>query len=143
MENCKKSFLKRLKGQQKELEKFELKPYTGSSHKSSVADQHKSAITAIADQVALTYHNIQWDVAKVTDSESDKTTRWVTEAIWIRRKGKNNLNTDKGAYKLSNIFDQFNLTTPSSAASSSYKRTMLSGKGCQSEVATSLAEKHN
>ena len=68
---------------------------------------------------------------------------WVKEAIWIRRKGKNTLNKDEGAYKLSNIFDQLFHTTPSTAAFSSYKKTMLSGQGCQSEEAASLAVKRN
>ena len=78
---------------------------------------------------------MKWDAAKVIDSESDKTTRWlrwVKEAIWICRKGKNTLNKDEGAYKLSNIFDQLIHSTPSTAASSSYKRTMLSGQGVAS-----------
>ena len=97
-----RSFGTRLQEHQKEVEKFELKPYTRSSRKSSVAEQHKSAIT---DHVVQTNHNIKWDAAKVIDSESDKTPRWVKEAIWIRRKGKNTLNKDEGAYKLSNIFD--------------------------------------
>ena len=130
----------RLQEHQKELEKFELNLYTRSSRKSSVAEQHKSAIT---DHVVLTNHNIKWDAAKVIDTESDKTTRWVKEVIWIRRKGKNILNKDEGAYKLSNIFDQLIHTTPSTAASSSYKRTMLSGQGCQSEKTASLAVKCN
>ena len=82
-------------------------------------------------------------MAKVIDSESDKTIRWVKEAIWIRRKGKNTLNKDEGAYILSKIFDQLIHTTPSTAASSSYKRTMLIGQGCQSEEAASLAVKSN
>ena len=88
-----RSFGTRLQEHQKEVEKFELKPHTQSSHKSSVAEQHKSTIT---DHVVLTNHNIKWDAAKVIDSESHKTTRWVKEAIWIRRKGKNTLNKDEG-----------------------------------------------
>ena len=99
----------------------------GPTRKSSVAEQHKSAIT---DHVVLTNHNIKWDAAKVIDSESDKTTIWVKEAILIRRKGND-------------IFDQLFHTTPSTAAFSSYKRTMLSGQGCQSEEAASLAVKSN
>ena len=135
-----RSFGTRLQEHQKEVEKFELKQYTRSSRKSSVAEQHKSAIT---DHIVQTNHNIKWDAAKVVDSESDKTPRWVKEAIWIRRKGKNTLNKDEGTYKLSNIFDQLFHTTPSTAAFSSYKRTMLSGQGCQSEEAASLAVKRN
>ena len=56
---------------------------------------------------------------------------------------RNTLNKDEGAYKLSNIFDQLIHTTPSTAASSSYKTMMLSGQGCQSEEAVSLAVKRN
>ena len=63
-----------------------------ASRKSSVSEQHIAAITDYV--VLLTNHNIQWDAAKVIDSESDKTTRWVKEAIWICRKGKNTLNKD-------------------------------------------------
>ena len=66
-------------------------------------------------------------------------TRWIKEAFWIHRKGKNTLNKDEGAYKLSNIFDQLIHTTPSTAASSSYKRMMLSGQGYQFEEAASFS----
>ena len=59
------------------------------------------------------------------------------EAIWIRRKGNNTLNIDKGAYKFNNIFDQLIHATPSIAASSSYKRIMLSVKSCKSEETAS------
>ena len=89
----------------KEVEKFELKPYTRSARKSSVAEQHKSAIT---DHVVLTNHN----AAKVIDFESDKTTRWVKEAIWIRRKGKNTLNKDKGGGHTNWATSLINFSTP-------------------------------
>ena len=55
-----RSFGTRLQEHQKEVVKFELKPYKRSSRKSSVAEQHKSAIT---DHVVLTNHNIKWDAA--------------------------------------------------------------------------------
>ena len=50
--------------------------------------EHKSAIT---DHVVQTNHNIKWDSADVIDSESDKTTRWVKEAIWIRFVGNGSI----------------------------------------------------
>ena len=56
-----RSFGTPLQEHQKEVEKFELKPYTRSSRKSSVAEQHKSAIT---DHVVQTNHNIKWESAK-------------------------------------------------------------------------------
>ncbi|XP_072014846.1 uncharacterized protein [Amphiura filiformis] len=73
-----RSFGVRLQEHQKEVQKFELKQYTRATCKSSIADQHKSAIT---DHVVGTNHNIEWDQAKVIDRESDKTTRWRIEAI--------------------------------------------------------------
>ena len=60
-----------------------------------------------------------------------------------QKRKEHSLNKDEGAYKLSNIFDQLFHTTPSMAAFSSYKRMMLSGQGCQSEEAASLAVKRN
>ena len=84
------------------MEKFENKPYTRATRSSSITEQHKSAIT---DHVAATNHHINWDDATVIDRESDKTARWVREAIWIRRRGKDTLNKDDGAYKLHNIYD--------------------------------------
>ena len=121
-----RSFGVRLQEHQKEVQKFELKQYTRATRKSSTTEQHKSAIT---DHVVGTNHNIEWDQAKVIDRESDKTTRWLKEAIWIRRRGDNILNKDEGAYKLHNIFDQL-ITTPPMAFA---KRTVSSGMGCQSE----------
>ena len=92
--------------------------YTRSTHKASVTEQHKSAIT---DRVAATNHSINWEEAKVIDREADKCTRWIKEAIWIHRRGQQTLNKDAGAYKLHNIFDQLILTTSSTGTSRKYK----------------------
>ncbi|XP_070537052.1 uncharacterized protein [Ptychodera flava] len=135
-----RSFGVRLQEHQKEVQKFESKQYTRSTRKSSMTDQHKSAIT---DHVVATNHNIAWEEANIVDRESDKTTRWIKEAIWIRRRGENILNKDEGAYKLHNIFDQLIHTTPSTAADSSCKRSRLYGLSCQSEEAARLAVKRN
>jgi len=43
---------------------------------------HKSAIT---DQVVEENHVIDWDKAKVVDRESQRQTRWIKEALWIRK----------------------------------------------------------
>ena len=67
----------RLAEHQKEVQKLESLHYTRSTHKVSVSEQHKSAIT---DHVAATYHSINWEDAKVIDRESDKCTRWLKEA---------------------------------------------------------------
>ena len=69
-----RSFGVRLSEHQKEVKKFEQKPFTRSTRKESTTEQHKSAIT---DHVADTNHNIAWDDAKIIDRETDKTTRWL------------------------------------------------------------------
>ena len=135
-----RSFGVRLLEHQKEVQKLETLHYTRSTRKASVTEQHKSAIT---DHVAATNHSINWEESKVIDRESHKCTRWLKEAIWIRRKGKQTLNKDEGAYKLHNIYDQLILATPSTVASSTYKRTVSSGLGCQSDEAASLAVKRH
>ena len=119
-----------------------LRPYTRSTRSSSVTEQHKSAIT---DHVAATNHTIKWDNASVIDREPDKTTRWLREAIWIRRRGMNTLNKDDGAYKLQNIYDQLVQATPTTPSTTKrgYKRQMNIGQSCQSDEAASLAVKRN
>ena len=48
---------------------------------------------------------IDWDKAKVTDRESDKSGRLIREAIWIRK--TDNMNRDEGSYQLSHVWDKF------------------------------------
>ena len=125
---------------QKEVQKLESLHYTRSTRKASVTEQHKSAIT---DHVATTNHFINWEEAKVIDREADKCTRWLKEAIWIRRRGQQTLNKDEGAYKLHNIFDQLILSTPSTGTSRKYKGAVLSGLSCQSDEAARVAVKRH
>ena len=93
--------------------------------KASVGEQHKSAIT---DHVAATNHAINWDEAKIIDKEGHKTTRWLKEAIWIRRRGQDTMNKDEGAYKLNNIYDQLIETTPSIGENRPYKTNRTNQK---------------
>ena len=58
------------------------------------------------DDVIVGRDVLNWDAARIIDQESDKTTRWLKEAIWIRSRGKDTMNNDKGAYKLDRIYDQ-------------------------------------
>ena len=61
---------------------------------------NKSAIT---DHVCNENHVIDWANAKVIDRQSDKAGRLIREAIWIRK--TDNMNRDKGSYKLSHVWD--------------------------------------
>jgi hypothetical protein len=100
----------RLDEHKKEANKVSAKSYTRAYKKASVDEQYKSAIT---EHVASSNHVIGWEEVKVIDKEAHKTTRWLKEAIWIRRKGKETLNKDEGAYQLNNIYDQLISRPPS------------------------------
>ena len=91
--------------------------------------------------MAATNNSINWEEAEVIDGEVDKCTRWLKEAIWIRRRRQQTLNKDEGVYKLYNIFDQLILTTPSAGISRKYKGAVLSELGCQSDEAARAAMK--
>ena len=47
-----------------------------------------------------------WDEATVIARESDKTTRWIWEAVKIRQESQGAMNRDEGAYQLSHIYDK-------------------------------------
>ena len=61
---------------------------------------NKSAIT---DHVCNDNYVIDWENAKVVDRESDKASRLIREAIWIR---KSDMNRDEGSYHLSHVWDK-------------------------------------
>ena len=74
----------------------------------------------------------------------DKCTRWLKEAIWIRRRGKQTLYKDKGVYKLHNIYDQLILTMLSVGTSQiCNKGAVMSALGRQSDEAARVAVKRH
>ena len=109
--NCKKSYVGetgrafgiRLNEHRKEAEQMSSKKFTRATRKDSVEEVHKSAIT---DHVAQHNHVIDWEGAKVIDKDSNKQTRWIREAIWIRKRGAQVINRDEGTYSLSHVYDQ-------------------------------------
>ena len=109
----------RLKEHKTEVDKVSAKSYTRAQRKTSIDEQYKSAVT---EHVAATNHVIGWEEAKVIDKEAHKTTRWLKEAIWIRRRGKSTLNKDEGAYQLNNIYDKVISLPPSTSGGSHYKK---------------------
>ena len=83
----------------------------------------------------------------------ERNTRWIREAIWIRRKGGNNkstlMNADKGAYQLSHIYvqliqrasskkDDVTVSRPGSAASTVWENILT---GCQNVTTTKINSK--
>ena len=109
--NCKKSYIGetgrpfgvRLKEHLKESEKITERKFTRAVRKESVDEVNKSAIT---DHVSQQNHVIDWEGAKVIDKDSCKQTRWIREAMWIRKRGDNVINRDEGTYSLNHVYDQ-------------------------------------
>ena len=62
---------------------------------------NKSATT---NHVVETNHIINWDEARIEDNEAHRFTRWVKEAIAIRKQDKT-MNRDEGQYFLSHVYD--------------------------------------
>ena len=98
--NCKQSYIgeavrkmeTRIQEHRMEYEKAKESKYTRSMRKMSESELSKSAITDHAKQYN---HVIDWEGAKIVDTESNKYNRWIKEAIWIRRKSPT-MNRDKG-----------------------------------------------
>jgi len=76
----------------------------------SLTEHNKSALT---DQAAQENHVINWSQATVIDREPERFTRWIREAIHIRKEGQQAMNRDEGSYQLSHAYDRF-LDTASS-----------------------------
>ena len=87
----------------KEAEQIAKRKYTCATRKDSLDEVHKSAIS---DNVAQQNLIIDWEGAKVIDRDSNKQTRWIREAIWIRKRGAQVINHDEGTYSLSHVYDQ-------------------------------------
>ena len=86
----------------KEADALSRKIATRATRKTSLDTEWKSATT---DHVADTNHVIDWGEVKIVGNETNKYTRWVKEAIQIRKTGADNLNRDEGQYFLTHIFD--------------------------------------
>ena len=86
----------------KEANELSSKIATRAARKASIETNWKSATT---DHVADTGHVLGWGETKVLCTETKKYTRWVKEAIQIRKTGAANLNRDEGQYFLTHIFD--------------------------------------
>ena len=64
----------------------------------SLSEHTKSALT---DHATQENHVINWAKATVVDRESHRPTRWIKEAIHIRKEGQQAMNRDEGSYQVS------------------------------------------
>ena len=51
-------------------------------------------------------HTIDWKKTMVTDREQDRPTKWIKEAVHIRKEGHRAMNRDEGSYQLSHAYDR-------------------------------------
>ena len=90
------------KEHKKEVDSFTAGTQTQASRARENSVTHKSAIT---DHAVEENHVIDWDKANVVDREAQRQTRWIKEALWIR-KTPMCMNRDAGSYQLSHTWDQ-------------------------------------
>ena len=76
----------------------------------NLTEHNKSALT---DHATQENHVINWSQATVIDREPEHFTRWIKEAVHIRKERQQAMNRDEGSYQLSHTYDRF-LNTASS-----------------------------
>ncbi|XP_078580142.1 uncharacterized protein LOC144864161 [Branchiostoma floridae x Branchiostoma japonicum] len=91
----------RLAEHKKEAENIKGGRYTRSQKKEAEKEENKSAVT---DHITRNNCVIDRDGAKVIDREDHRCTRWIKEAVWIR-KSTPVMNRDEGGYRLSHVWD--------------------------------------
>ena len=78
---------------------------THSSRLHSLSEQNKSALT---DHASRDNHLTNWSQATILDRESNRGTRWIKEAVHIRKEGRSSMNRDE---PLSHTYDRFLATS--------------------------------
>jgi len=91
-----------------QVESITSKPFTRNQRASSLSERNKSALT---DHASHDNHVISWPASTILDRESDRSTRWIKEAVHIRKEGRQSLNRDEVSYTLSHTYDRFLATS--------------------------------
>jgi len=100
----------RMKEHKAEVESKSGRIFTRSQHAANLEVRNKSALT---DHAAQQNHVINWSESKILDKEPDRGTRWIKEAICIRKEGQRAMNRDEGSYTLSHVYDKILATSTS------------------------------
>jgi len=75
--------------------------FTKSQCSSTSAEYNKLALT---DHALQENHVINWSDVSVIDREPDRATRWIKEAIHIRKEGQQAMNRKESSYQLSHAY---------------------------------------
>ena len=84
-----------------EVEAKTTRTFTRSQRVSSLSEHNKSALT---DHAAQKNHVINWSKAIVIDREPVCFSRWIKEAVHIRKEDQHAMNRDEGSYQLSHAY---------------------------------------
>jgi len=80
---------------------------------------------------------IDWEEATIIGRESDRTTRWIKEAVKIRQEGQDVMNRDEGMFSLPavHVYDDLLLSAATTVATpsgeSSFRKRQPEKHGCQ------------
>jgi len=94
----------RLHEHKTEVESETKRAFTRSQRTASLTEYSKAALTDHANQAN---HTIDWKKTTVIDREQDRPTRWIKEAVHMRKEGHRAMNRDEGSYQLSHAYDRF------------------------------------
>ena len=104
------------------MEHQEDRRFTRSVKQAGVAEFNKSAIT---DHARKENHVIDWEESRVVTKESDRLSRWIREAIAIRKTRNKAINRDIETYSLSHLYDMFLISAATYTTSSGNKTSMV------------------
>ena len=99
----------REKEHKKDVEQLSGMKYTRAQKKSSMSEQHQSALT---DHSAQENHVINWEGMKFAAKDPDWTTRGIKEAIAIKKRGPNAINRDGGRHQLPEVYSSLFSAAP-------------------------------
>ena len=150
--NCKKTYIgetgrrfgTRRKEYQTETQKMTGQKFTRATRKASQSTELKSAI---AEHSLKDNHIINWDSATILARDDNRSTRWIRESIWIRRRAKFDnhkylMNGDEGAYQLSHLYDdliQMKSSTTSDDVNKSSSRNTFSRNTSRNTISKSTS----
>ena len=92
----------RIKEHEDETENVTAKPKTRSTSVSEDTSEFKSAIS---EHTRANNHLMDFENVEIVDRESAKRSRWIKEAIHIRRKEHTVMNRNEGTYELARVWD--------------------------------------
>ncbi len=87
---------------QKEADELSNQHFTREQHKTSQSILHKSAIS---DYVCQNNHNIDWNNAKILAKEDQRPSRYIKDAIHVRKRGDKIMNGDEGQHFLPVVYN--------------------------------------